>query len=226
MDGVASRNPPPSPRRNASVPRRRSWIRPVALGLCLTPLGKLGYDGFLGGGLGANPIAEILNRLGFWTLTMLAITLACTPAKILLGWTWPLRLRRMLGLITFGYALLHFTTYFALDQFFDMRAILADVVKRKFITLGFLAFLILAALAMTSTNAAVRRMGYVRWKRLHRFVYAAAALGLIHFYWRVKADHREPWIFIGGIGALLLVRVPGWLRGRGRTPPARRIPAP
>ena len=199
-----------------SPSRRRRWIKPVAFILCLVPLGKIGYDAFLGPGLGANPIAEILNRLGFWTLTLLTITLACTPLKIAFGWTWPLRLRRMIGVFTFTYAFLHFTTYFAIDQLFDLRAILADIVKRKFITLGFIAFLILIPLALTSTNAAVRRLGFVRWKRLHRLVYLVAVLGLIHFYLRVKADHREPWIYIGIIAALMLARGISWLRGRAR----------
>jgi sulfoxide reductase heme-binding subunit YedZ len=202
--------------RASFAARSRRWIKAAAFVLCLVPLGGIGYDAFLGNGLGANPIAEILDRLGFWTLTLLAITLACTPAKIVFGWTWPLRLRRMLGVFTFVYALLHFTTYFAIDQLFDLRAIFADIVKRKFITLGFLAFLILIPLALTSTNGAVRRLGFVRWKRLHRLVYVVAALGLIHFYWRVKADHREPWIYIGIVAALMLARGISWLRGRTR----------
>jgi sulfoxide reductase heme-binding subunit YedZ len=210
--------------RSIPAPRRRRWIRPVAFILCLVPLGKIAFDAFLGGGLGANPIEEILNRLGWWTLTLLTITLACTPAKIVFGWTWPLRIRRMLGVFTFTYAFLHFTTYFAIDQLFDLRAIFADVVKRKFITLGFLAFLMLIPLALTSTNTAVRRLGYVRWKRLHRLVYVVAALALIHFYWRVKADHREPWIYIGIIATLLLVRGIAWLRDRVRV--RRRAPGP
>jgi methionine sulfoxide reductase heme-binding subunit len=208
----------PAPKRkSAGAPPSRRWIKPITFLLCLFPLGKIGYDAFLGGGLGANPIAEILDRLGFWTLTLLAVTLACTPARIVLGWTWPLRLRRMLGVFTFVYALLHFTTYFAIDQLLDLRAIFADIVKRKFITLGFLAFAILIPLALTSTNAAVRKMGFVRWKRLHRLVYVVAVLGLLHFYWRVKADHREPWIFIGAIGALFLARGLGWTLKRRRS---------
>ena len=213
------------PRRGkSSGASRRRWVRPVAFTLCLVPLAKIGIDAFLGDGLGANPIAEILNRLGFWTLTLLTITLACTPAKIILGWTWPLRLRRMLGLFAFAYGLLHFTTYFAIDQLFDLRAIFADVAKRKFITLGFLAFLLLVPLALTSTNGAVRRLGFVRWKRLHRLVYVVAVLGLVHFYWRVKADHREPWIFIGIVGTLMLVRVVSWIRGRIRIQGSGTVP--
>lgn len=211
MEEAANPSRPPRPKR------RRRWLGPAAWILCLAPLGKLAYDGLLGGGLGANPIAEILNRLGFWTLTLLTATLACTPARIVFGWTWPIRVRRTLGVFTFVYAVLHFTTYFAIDQIFDLQAILADIVKRKFITLGFLALVMLVPLALTSTNAAVRRLGYVRWKRLHRLVYVIAALGLIHFYWRVKADHREPWIFIGIVGLLMLVRGIGRFRDRART---------
>ncbi len=207
-------------RRASPAPRRRRWLKPAVIVLCLVPLGKIGYDAFLGHGLGANPIAEILNRLGFWTLTLLTITLACTPVKRFIGWTWPLRLRRTLGVLTFTYAFLHFTTYLAIDQFFDLRAIYADVVKRKFITLGFLAFLMLIPLALTSTNGSVRRLGYVRWKRLHRLVYVIAALGVIHFYWRVKADHRQPLIYIGIVAVLMLARGTAWFldRRRGRAP--------
>jgi sulfoxide reductase heme-binding subunit YedZ len=191
-------------------------LKPVTLAAALIPLGKTGYDAFLGGGLGSNPIAELMNRLGFWTLTMLTITLACTPAKVLLGITWPLRVRRMLGLFAFFYALLHFTTYFAVDQFFDFRAIFADVAKRKFITIGFAGFLLLIPLAVTSTNGAVRRLGFRRWKRLHRLVYVVAGLGLNHFIWRVKADLREPLTFTAIVLALMIVRLAAWGRAKAR----------
>jgi sulfoxide reductase heme-binding subunit YedZ len=194
---------------------RRS-LKPATFAAALIPLGKIGYDAFLGEGLGANPIADVLNHLGFWTLTMLTITLACTPAKILLGITWPLRIRRMLGLFTFFYALLHFTTYFALDQFFDLGAIYEDVVRRKFITIGFAGFLLLIPLAVTSTDRAVRRLGFRRWKRLHRLVYVVAGLGLIHFIWRVKADLRTPLTFTAIILGLMAVRLAAWVRSRRR----------
>ena len=159
------------------------------------------------GGLGANPIAEAENRLGLWTLILLLATLACTPIKIASGWTFPLRLRRMLGLETFAYAFLHFATYLGVDQLFDLHEIGLDIVKRKFITIGFLAFVLLIPLAVTSTNGMVRRLGFARWKSLHRLVYVIAVLGVIHFVWRVKSDLRQPLVCAIVLAALLLVRV-------------------
>ena len=162
--------------------------------------------------LGANPIAEVLNRLGFWTLTLLLATLACTPLKILFGWSWPLVVRRMLGLIAFSYASLHLLVYVVLDQNLDWNEILKDIAKRKFITIGFLAFLLLVPLAVTSTNKMVRRLGFPRWKRLHRLIYAAGTAGVVHFIWRVKADLLQPLIFAGVLALLLAIRLLDWLR--------------
>jgi len=168
------------------------------------------------GGLGPNPIAEALNRLGLWTLTLLLCTLACTPIKIVTGWNFPLRLRRMLGLETFAYAFLHFATYIGVDQFFDFQEIWTDVAKRKFITVGFLAFLLLIPLAVTSTNGMVRRLGFSRWKSLHRLVYLIAALGVVHFVWRVKSDLRQPLLYGAALAVLLAVRVVDGVRGPRR----------
>ena len=176
----------------------------------------IGLDAWRGR-LGANPIAEILNRLGFWALTFLLLSLAPTGIKILLGWTEPLRYRRTIGLFAFFYAFLHFATYLGVDQFFDLHAIGADIVKRKFITIGFLAFLLLVPLAVTSTDRWVRRLGFVRWKQLHRLSYLAALCGVVHFIWRVKADLRQPLTFAAILALLLLVRVVG-----ARSSPERR----
>ena len=126
----------------------------------------------------------------------------------------------MLGLFAFFYALLHVTTYTGIDQGFDARAILADITKRKFIFVGFAAFLMLIPLAATSTAASVRRLGFVRWKRLHRLAYAAAVLGVVHFIWRVKKDLKEPLLYGVVLAALLLVRVAVRLRSRRRAVPA------
>ena len=159
------------------------------------------------GALGANPIAEALNELGLMALVLLIASLACTPLQTLFGWTWPIRARRLLGLLAFTYAALHLSVYAGLDQGLDVRAILADVVKRKFIFVGFAAFVMLIPLAWTSTKGAVRRMGYVKWKRLHLLVYPAALCAVVHFVWRVKKDLSEPLVFAAILGALLLVRV-------------------
>jgi sulfoxide reductase heme-binding subunit YedZ len=176
---------------------------------------------FFTGRLGANPIAEALNHLGLWTLILLLATLACTPVKIVTGWNWPLAVRKMLGLCAFAYACMHLTTYLVVDQFFAWDEIWKDIVKRKFITVGFLAFLLLCPLAVTSTNKMVKRMGFARWKRLHRLIYVAAVLGVIHFVWRVKADTREPFIYAGILTLLLALRLVPVLRARraGGLPP-------
>lgn len=168
------------------------------------------------GALGANPIAEALNALGLMALVLLTASLACTPLKTLFGWTWPIRIRRLLGLLAFAYAALHVTVYAGLDQALDVRAILADVLKRRFIFVGFAAFVMLIPLALTSTDRAVRWMGYVRWARLHRLVYPAAVCAVIHFLWRVKKDLSEPLVYAAILGALLLVRVVTAARRRRR----------
>lgn len=217
-------------RAPAARPRRKPWpwLAPAALALGLAPLAKMALDGARGG-LGANPIETVLNRLGFWTLTLLAASLVPTPAHDLLGLAWPVRLRRTLGLLAFTYGALHFAWYLGVDQALDVGLVAEDVAKRPFVTVGFAALALLAPLAITSTDRWVRRLGYARWKRLHRLVYAAAALGVVHFLWRVKADHRRPAIFAAVFAALLLLRIPAWLRRlrRGAPPgPAQRGRAP
>ncbi len=179
----------------------------------LTPVAALLIQG-LRGELGANPISQALNQLGLMTLVFLVAALACTPLKTLFGWTWPLRLRRMLGLYAFFYAALHMSTYTGIDQFFDWRAIVDDVIKRKFIFVGFAAFVLLIPLAVTSTNAAVKRMGYGRWRQLHRLAYVVPILGVIHFTWRVKKDVSEPALYATVLAALLLIRVVTYARSR------------
>ncbi len=158
-------------------------------------------------GLGANPIEYITHSTGWWTLGFLLLTLTVTPLRRLTGAAWLLRLRRMLGLFAFFYACLHFTTYLWLDQFFDPAGIAKDLVKRPFITIGFAAFLLLIPLAATSTNAMVRRLGAQRWQKLHRLVYVIAVLGVLHFWWLVKKDIREPLVFAAVLAVLLLARL-------------------
>ena len=159
------------------------------------------------GELGANPIATALNQLGLVALIFLIASLAATPLKTTLGWTWPIRIRRMLGLYAFFYGSLHFLTYLGLDQVLDLRAVFADITKRNFIAVGFTAFVLLVPLAVTSTDAMVRRLGFVRWKRLHRLVYVAAALGVVHFIWRVKKDLSQPLTYGAVLALLLAIRV-------------------
>ncbi len=189
------------------------WLKPGVFVGALVPLLALGWQG-LQGTLGADPVAIALNRFGLLALIFLVATLAATPAKLLLGWTWPVRLRRMLGLFAFFYACLHFATYVAVDQRFDWPVLWADVTKRKFMVVGFAAFLLLVPLAVTSTDASVRRLGFQRWKALHRLVYVAAVLAAVHFLWRVKLDIRQPLLYALVLGALLLVRVVDAVRAR------------
>ncbi|MCW5891178.1 MAG: sulfoxide reductase heme-binding subunit YedZ [bacterium] len=184
------------------------WLAPGVLLGALVPLAVLCRRA-LHGTLGANPIAEALNQLGLLALIFLVAALACTPAKTLLGWTWPLRLRRMLGLLGFAYAALHVATYVALDQGFDGAALWADVTKRRFIHVGAAAFLLLVPLAATSTAGAVRRLGFARWKLLHRLAYLATGLAVLHFVWRVKVDLTEPVAYALVLAGLLALRLTG-----------------
>jgi methionine sulfoxide reductase heme-binding subunit len=204
------------------------WLKPAVFSGALVPLAAIGVRAWQHR-LGANPIAELLNRLGLLTLVFLVLTLACTPAKTLFGFTWPARVRRMLGLFAFFYATLHFLTYAGLDQLVNVAAITEDIAKRPFIWVGFTAWVLLIPLAVTSTKGMLQRLGFKRWKMLHRSVYAIAALGALHFYWRVKKDATEPLIYATVIAFLLLVRVAGPLKDRllpRRPMPRATSPAP
>jgi sulfoxide reductase heme-binding subunit YedZ len=188
----------------------------------MTPAGLIVFR-FATGRLGANPIEAALNDLGLWALIVLLASLALTPIEILTGWKHPLRYRRLLGLCAFAYAVLHFSTYVVLDQGLSWADIWGDIVRRKFMTVGFAAFVLLVPLAVTSTNKMVKRLGFPRWKRLHRLVYLAAVLAVVHFIWRVKSDLREPLIYGGVLGTLLVIRVLAFLR-KGRVT-SRSAPA-
>ncbi|MES2000182.1 MAG: protein-methionine-sulfoxide reductase heme-binding subunit MsrQ [Pseudomonadota bacterium] len=188
------------------APRVIAWARAGLFVLALLPLARLVWLGFTDG-LGANPIEFITHSTGTWTLVGLLATLSVTPLRKLSGWNWLLRLRRMLGLFAFFYASLHFITYIWLDQFFDLGAVLRDVIKRPFITVGFLAFVLLIPLAATSTNAMVKRLGGKNWQRLHRLVYVIAILGVTHYWWLVKKDITQPLIYALILAALLAFRL-------------------
>ena len=170
------------------------WLQPGVFVGALIPIPVMVWRG-MHGELGADLIATVLNQLGFLALTFLVVTLLCTPLKIVTGWSWGIRLRRMLGLFAFFYASLHFLTYLIVDQALNINAVVADITKRNFILVGFTALLILIPLAVTSTNKMVRRLGFARWQVLHRLAYVAGCLGAIHFIWRVKQDLTEPLIF-------------------------------
>jgi sulfoxide reductase heme-binding subunit YedZ len=182
------------------------WSKPVVFLLCLLPLAELGWRA-LHGELTANPIEFITHTTGDWTLRFLVITLCVTPFRKILHLPELIRFRRMLGLFTFFYASLHFTTYIWLDKFFDLSEVWKDIAKRKYITVGFTAFLLLIPLAVTSTAGWIRRLGGKRWQRLHRLIYFSAALGVIHYYWLVKSAVIRPLTYGAVVAVLLLWRL-------------------
>jgi len=186
-------------------PQHVRVLKAVLFVACLIPVMRLGWLA-MHHGLGANPIEYITRSTGWWILSFLMLTLLVTPLRRLTGWNWLLRLRRMLGLYAFFYVCLHFSIYIWLYQFFDLHDIIKDIAKRPFITIGFAGFVLLIPLAVTSTNAMVRRLGSKRWQALHRLVYAIAILGVIHFWWLVKKDITEPLIFAFVLAILLGVR--------------------
>jgi sulfoxide reductase heme-binding subunit YedZ len=158
-------------------------------------------------GLGANPIEKITHATGDWTLRFLLITLAITPLRKLLGVPSLIKFRRLLGLFAFFYGCLHFLTYIWLDKFFNVHEMLADIAKRKFITIGFTGFVLLIPLALTSTSGWIRRLGGKRWQALHRLIYVSAIAGVIHYIWLVKADVRKPLEYGAVLAALLGYRI-------------------
>ena len=182
------------------------WTKVVVFLLCLMPLASLGWRA-LHNDLSANPIEFITHATGDWTLRFLLITLAITPLRKILRLPDLIRFRRMLGLFAFFYACLHFTTYIWLDKFFDLAEMWKDVAKRRYITVGFTAFVLLIPLAITSTTGWIRRLGGRRWQQLHRLIYISAICGVIHYYWLVKSAVLRPLTYGAILAVLLLWRI-------------------
>lgn len=174
--------------------RRLNWIKSILFLLALIPLGRL-IEGSLMDTLGANPIEKLLRQTGYWTLSFLTVTMLLSPIRQWTGVIWIGRFRRMLGLFAFFYGMLHLTVYVGLDQFFDWKGILKDILKRPYITIGLTAFVLMIPLAVTSTDRMLRRLGGERWRKLHRLIYLITLLGVIHFWWLVKKDITEPLLF-------------------------------
>jgi sulfoxide reductase heme-binding subunit YedZ len=213
-----------APRAGAAPAARRggapSWLpalKALLFVAALLPLARLVLGGTLEwfGGLGANPIELVTRSTGTWTLVLLVASLAVTPLRRATGLNWLVRLRRMLGLFAFFYAVLHFTTYLWFDQWFDVQAMVKDVIKRPFITMGALAFVLMIPLAATSTDAMVRRLGR-RWSMLHRLVYAVAVAAILHYWWHKagKNDFSEVGWYAAAVALLLGWRVFDRLRAR------------
>ena len=181
--------------------------KPIVFLLCLVPAALVVTDALeITGRLSANPVEDILGRFGNWGLRFILLTLAVTPLRRMTGWNWLVRFRRMLGLFTFFYILMHFLTWLILDQGLLMASVLEDIVERPFITLGMLALVLLTAMAATSTTGIRRRMGR-RWDRLHYSAYAVGILGVWHYWWQVKQDIREPLVYAAILTLLLGYRL-------------------
>jgi sulfoxide reductase heme-binding subunit YedZ len=210
------------------------WIVKPALFLAaLVPVARLVRGLFFTGDLGADPLAEITNTTGLWTLRFLCITLAVTPLRRMTGWNAAIRFRRMLGLFAFFYGTLHLLIFIVADRLASLgfpsifawqtvrdltSSIGGEIYKRPYITVGFTSWVLMLALASTSTSGMIRRLGGRAWQRLHRLIYAAAIAGVVHYWWSVKADVRNPQIYAVIVGALLAFRVWSWARKRAALP--------
>jgi sulfoxide reductase heme-binding subunit YedZ len=194
-------------------------LKPVVFTVSLGPAAWLVWAAAIDG-LGANPIDAITDTTGTWTLRFLLITLAVTPLRRLTGWNEVIGVRRMLGLFAFAYGTLHFSTYLVLDQFFAFDAIVADIAKRPYITVGFTGFVLMVPLAVTSTAGWIRRLGGRTWRRLHRLVYVSAAAGVVHYLWLVKADTTRPLRYAALLAVLLGLRA-AWAAQKRLAAPRR-----
>ncbi len=208
--------------------------------LALAPAGWLTWAAFTGN-LSVNPLSDVTNETGVWTLRFVCATLAITPLRRLTGWHGVIRLRRMIGLFAFFYGTLHLLTYVVLDRFAGLdfpggivawrtvadlsASVVADIAKRPFITVGFTAFVLMVPLALTSTAGMIRRLGGRRWQMLHRLVYVTAAAGVLHYWWLVKADVRRPFAYAAVVGSLLMFRVV-WPRLRAASAKVRQAGRP
>jgi len=191
---------------DALKPTRWTFLKPAVFIVCLIPITLL-VLALVNGQLGANPLEEIRNTTGVWTLRFLIATLTITPLRRITGWHGLIRFRRMIGLFTFFYAMLHFVTYVWFDQFFAIDEMIKDLTKRRFIMAGYLSFVILIPLAITSTKKWIGRLSGKRWQQLHRLIYLSTAAGIIHYFWAVKLDITRPAAYMGLFGLVMAARV-------------------
>jgi methionine sulfoxide reductase heme-binding subunit len=199
------------------------WTKAALFLLCLAPLLHLLWD-FQHDQLGANPVERITHRTGDWIIRFLMITLSVTPVRKVFHLPQAARFRRMLGLFAFFYGCLHLMTWAWLDKGFDWNEMGIDILKRRFITVGMTALLLMIPLAITSTAGWVRRLGFVRWQKLHRLVYFSGLAGVIHYYWLVKSDVREPLMYFGILVVLMTYRLAAWLMDRRKRNTVHAVP--
>ncbi|HLC40899.1 MAG TPA: protein-methionine-sulfoxide reductase heme-binding subunit MsrQ [Methylomirabilota bacterium] len=191
--------------------RVRIILKTLVWGVALSPLALLAYR-FFTDSMGANPISYATNLLGDTTLRLLLSTLSMTPLRVLFGISWPISLRRLLGLFAFFYASLHFSVWIAVDHFFDWRAMGADIVKRPYVTVGMTALTLLVPLAATSTTRMVKRLGARNWQRLHMLVYVIGVLGVLHYLWLAKKGVNDPYWYAIWLSVVLSIRLWDWAR--------------
>jgi len=209
---AAERGAPTTAKRRLRI----RWGKILVFLFCLVPFGSLIWKTYAGL-LGADPVAVITHATGDWTLRFLLITLAITPLRRLSRQYWLIQYRRMLGLFAFFYGCLHLLTWIVIDKFFDYHAMLADIAKRRYITVGMLGFALMLPLAVTSTRGWIRRLGR-RWTALHRLIYFSAIAGVIHYWWLVKKDTTLPRMYALILAALLIYRLGAWLFQKSRPP--------
>jgi methionine sulfoxide reductase heme-binding subunit len=200
-----------------------SWTKAALFVLCLLPVLHLLWN-FQHDALGANPVERITHRTGDWTIRFLMITLTVTPLRKVFKLPKVALFRRMLGLFAFFYGFLHLMTWAWLDKSFDWREMGNDVLKRRFITMGMTALALMIPLAITSTAGWVRRLGFVRWQKLHRLIYFSASAAVIHYYWLVKSDVREPLLYFGILVVLMTYRLAVWLMDKRNRKSPRMAP--
>jgi len=200
------------------------WTKVVVFLLCLVPLGVLLWKAYQDD-LSANPIEFVEHWTGDWTIRFLIITLCITPLRKVLHLPLLIRFRRMLGLFAFFYVCLHFLSWVVLDHFFNLHEMWTDVLKRRYITVGFTGFVLLLPLAITSTAGWIRRLGGKQWQLLHRAIYFAAIAGVIHYYWLVKSDETKPLQYAWVVGILLAWRIGYWIYGRRQRSGVRTLPS-
>jgi len=207
------------------LPTGARVIRSLKVGVFIAALGPVAYlaYGVVAHTLGANPVDAVTDETGTWTLRFLTLTLLITPLRRWTGWNPLIRFRRMLGLFAFFYGTLHFLTYLVLDQFFAFDDIVADIVKRPFITVGFTAFVLMIPLALTSTAGSIRRLGGKRWNLLHKLIYLSAIGGVVHYLWLVKSDISRPARYGVAVGILLAARL--WFAYNARHEDSSRVAA-